>query len=78
MCNLEKLRLELEKELPPIIARKDIKKYTGGLFSHRTLANEDCQGRGIKNRIKLKGKTRGSVAYTKADFIDWFIKKIDA
>lgn len=71
----EIIRIELEKSLPAIIARKEVKKYTGGMFSPRTLANEDSQGTGIKNRIKMKG-IRGGVGYLKSDFIDWFIKKL--
>jgi len=77
MCKLEKLKENLERDLPPIIARKDVKRYTGGLYSPKTLANEDCQGTGVPNLIKLKGGHRGSVAYLKADFIEWFLNKVD-
>lgn len=75
MTQIEQIRQELENSLPPIIARKEVKKYTGGMFSPRTLANEDSQGTGIKNRIKMKG-TRGGVGYLKNDFIDWFVHKL--
>ena len=77
MTQIEQIRMELEKSLPAIIARKEVKKYTGGMFCPRTLANEDSRGNGIKNRIKMKG-ARGGVGYLKSDFIDWFIKKLQA
>lgn len=36
----------LANTLPPVIARKDISRYLGGLISSGYLANLDCLGRG--------------------------------
>ncbi|NDV27559.1 AlpA family transcriptional regulator [Desulfovibrio sp. JC010] len=56
----------LHKTLPPIIARKDIKIYLGGLISSGYLANLDSQGRGPKS---IKSGRR--VAYLRGDLISW-------
>lgn len=77
MEHIEKIRKRLEEDLPPIIARSEVGKYTGGLYSPRTLANEDSKGTGVKNSFKLKGDNiRGHVGYLKEDFIEWLLAKI--
>ncbi|MBI5518604.1 MAG: hypothetical protein HY916_00945 [Desulfovibrio sp.] len=57
---------DLEKTLPPIIARTEVPKLTGGLISAGRLANLDCLGQGPR-RITLGRK----VGYLRADFITW-------
>lgn len=57
---------ELEKSLPPILARTEVPKLTGGLISAGRLANLDCLGQGPRS-IRLGRK----VGYTRADFIAW-------
>ena len=57
---------ELEKSLPPVIARVDVNKYFSGLITPGTLANRDCEGTGPRS-FKLGKK----VAYTRGDFIAW-------
>ncbi len=56
----------LENTLPPIIARKDIEHYLGGLISRGYLANLDCQGKGP---VAIKSGRR--VAYLREDLIAW-------
>lgn len=56
----------LENNLPPVIARKDITKYLGGLISRGYLANLDSQGRGPRSI-----KTGRRVAYLREDLIAW-------
>lgn len=56
----------LSSNLPPIIARKDINLYLGGLISSGYLANLDSQGRGPK---AIRSGRR--VAYLREDLILW-------
>ncbi len=56
----------LENNLPPVIARKDIEKYLGGLISRGYLANLDSQGKGPQSI-----KTGCRVAYLREDLIIW-------
>ncbi|SDK96491.1 hypothetical protein SAMN05660337_3497 [Maridesulfovibrio ferrireducens] len=56
----------LHQTLPPIIARKDVQLYLGGLISSGYLANLDSQGRGPKS---IKSGRR--VAYLRGDLITW-------
>lgn len=58
--------LELEHSLPPILARTEIPKLTGGLISVGHLANLDSLGRGPR-KITLGRK----VGYIRGDFIAW-------
>ncbi len=58
----------LEKNLPPVVARKDIDKYLGGLISSGYLANLDSEGLGP---IALKSKSQRRVAYLREDLIAW-------
>lgn len=65
---IQMLLENLEKSLPPLIARTEASKLTGGLLSPRTLANLDCLGKGPGGRVKFKKK----VAYEKGAFLAWF------
>ncbi len=56
----------LQRILPPLVARKDIGLYLGGLISSGYLANLDSQGRGPKH---IKSGRR--VAYLREDLIAW-------
>ncbi len=56
----------LQRILPPIIARKDIDRYLGGLISRSYLANLDSKGKGPKSI-----KTNRRVAYLREDLIAW-------
>lgn len=57
---------ELERTLPPIIARTEVPRLTGGLISAGRMANLDSEGKGPR-KIKVGRK----VGYTRADFIAW-------
>lgn len=50
-----------------IVARGEIRKFSGGLLNPRTLANLDCQGRGPANRFRVGRK----VAYPVSDLVLW-------
>jgi hypothetical protein len=57
---------ELERTFPPILARTEVPRLTGGLISAGRLANLDSLGQGPR-KITLGRK----VGYTRADFIAW-------
>lgn len=66
-ANQTKLALSvLERNLPPVIARKDIKLYLSGLISSGYLANLDSKGLGPKAIT-----TKRRVAYLREDLIAW-------
>lgn len=67
--NYKKAQLaKLEKNLPPVVARKDIDKYLGGLISSGYLANLDSEGVGPES---IKSKSQRRVAYLREDLIAW-------
>lgn len=57
----------IRKELPPMIARKEVSRLTGGLISPRHLANLDSAGLGPKGKVRV-GRL---VGYEKESFIEW-------
>jgi len=56
----------LYRTLPPIVARKEIARYLGGIISKGYLANLDSEGQGPK-RIRI-GR---HVGYLREDLIAW-------
>lgn len=74
MVNLAKLRADLEAALPPIVARRKIDYYLGGLYKGETMAVYDSQGKGIKDPVRMAD---GKVGYLKDNLIDWFISKVE-
>lgn len=50
-----------------IIARTEIKVFTGGLISPKYIANLDSKGDGPQGRIKSGRKT----GYQKRSFVEW-------
>lgn len=50
-----------------IVARSEIKKFTGGGISSKTLANADSNGTGPKERFFIGRR----VCYTVPAFIEW-------
>lgn len=69
----EEFREVLLKKLPPVIARKHITHFLGGLISPKTLANADSLGEGPKKSYKV-GKT---VVYQTEYLIDWIIDTME-
>jgi len=51
----------------PLIARKEISRFTGGLLSEKYLANLDCAGKGPAGRVKIGRK----VCYRVDALISW-------
>lgn len=70
---LAQIRADLEKALPPLVAREAIAKYTGHLYSPTTMAAYDSRGKGIPNPVRLGKK----IAYTKENLINWLISRLE-
>lgn len=50
-----------------IVARAEVKNFTGGAISPKTVANADSQRKGPKNRLIIGRR----VCYPVQDFINW-------
>lgn len=57
-------------KLPPMIARKGVKYFTGGAVSSKRLANDDCLGRGPVVREVIAG----SIVYPTVFFLAYLEK----
>lgn len=57
-------------KLPPVIARKEIKTFLGGIVSHQKLANADASGVGPEVAYRIG---RG-VAYRTDSLLTWLVK----
>lgn len=62
---------DLIPHLPPLIARKAVKWFTGGGLSPKTLANDDKLGRGPRQR-KVIGE---QIYYPREAFVDYLERK---
>lgn len=56
-------------ELPPVIARKQIDKFLGGVVAAQTLANADGQGEGPEIAYKV-GR---SIVYKTEPLLRWIV-----
>jgi len=72
MTKVDSIIHELEKTLPPIFARKEVGKLTGGLVAPHTLANADAKGAGPAGRMWIGRHT----AYSREDFLAWLRVRI--
>ncbi len=61
----------LVESLPPIVARKDVAKYTGGWLSPKTLRNDDSRMAGPRHRYESGRK----VLYRREDLVDYGIRR---
>ena len=62
---------DMQDELPPVIARKDIKKFLGGVVSPQTLSNADAGGIGPEEAHRV-GR---SVAYKTEHLLEWIVQR---
>lgn len=60
-----------EAKLPPVIARKEIAWFLGGIVSRQVLANADAAGTGPKKSWRIGPK---SVAYETRSLLEWLIE----
>ncbi len=72
MTHIKGIIAELEKSLPPVFARKEVGRLTGGLVAPHTLANADAKGEGPAGRILIGRHT----AYNRDDFLAWLRVRI--
>jgi hypothetical protein len=54
-----------------LVARTQIKHFTGGLISEKYIANLDSQGRGPAGRVRIGRK----IAYPVNEVIQWLQKR---
>ena len=57
----------------PIVAREQIGDFTGGVLNSKTMANLDCQGKGVPERFKIGRKT----VYPIDGLISWLIGRTE-
>lgn len=58
--------------LPPIIARKAVHVFTGGLVCRKTLANDDARGCGPRKRLEFDGL---GVAYPRDYLLEYLERR---
>lgn len=56
-----------------VVARAEVKKFTGGGISPKTIANADSEGKGPKDRF-LMGRR---ICYPVSSLIDWLRQNSD-
>lgn len=60
---------KMKEVLPPVIARKHVIKFLGGMVAPKTLANADMAGEGPKNAHRVGG----TVVYPTDSLLDWIV-----
>ncbi len=65
------MRKRLLAELPPVIARKHVGLFLGGLVSTESMANYDARREGPKNAMNVGD----SVAYYREELVDWLLTR---
>ncbi|GAB7081873.1 hypothetical protein [Megalodesulfovibrio paquesii] len=61
----------LTNNLPPIIARKEVGKFLGGIIAPQTLSNADAAGEGPEVAYRV-GR---SVAYRTESLVKWIVER---
>ncbi|MDY0270645.1 hypothetical protein [Trichloromonas sp.] len=72
--NIEQIIRQIEQEAPPVLTRVEIERITGGAIKAKSLANMDCLGGGIAERLTMGRK----VFYPREAFIDWLRRRMAA
>ena len=62
----------LAEQLPPVIARKKVGRFLGGLVAPQTLSNADYKGEGPEVAYMV-GR---SVAYFTIPLLEWIVKNL--
>jgi len=55
-----------------VVARAEIKNFTGGLFSPGRMANLDCVGKGPREKLRVGRK----IAYPVDALVEWLEERI--
>lgn len=61
----------LVSSLPPVIARKEVNRYLGGMVASQTLSNADCAGMGPEVAYRV-GRT---IAYRTESSVRWVVDR---
>lgn len=61
----------LESGLPPVIARKQVERFLGGMVSRKVLANADSRGEGPEESYAV-GKC---VVYKTRSLLHWLVRR---
>ena len=72
MKNINAIIDGLEKSLPPVFARKEVGRLTGGLVAPHTLANAAAKGNGPAGRILIGRHS----ANNREEFLAWLRARI--
>lgn len=67
----EEMRKRLLAELPPVIARKQVGLFLGGLVTTESMSNYDARREGPKNAMSVGD----SVAYYREELVDWLLTR---
>jgi hypothetical protein len=68
MTEIEKIIDQMAERWPsPVVARKSISDFTGGVVSSKTAANEDSAGTGIEGRFLMLNQ----VVYPVENLVAW-------
>lgn len=59
--------------LPPVIARKEVEYFLGGLVARKTLANADARGEGPE----MAWAVGRNVAYRTRSLLEWVLKNFE-
>lgn len=62
----------LAENLPPVIARKKVNKFLGGVVAPQTLCNADHKGEGPEGAYMI-GR---SVVYATIPLLEWIVKSL--
>lgn len=63
----------LSSGLPPMVARKSVEQFLGGVVSTKTLANADAKGEGPEVAYAV-GR---SIVYRREALVDWLMHNFD-
>lgn len=59
--------------LPPVVARKNVEQFLGGIVTTKTLANADSKGEGPAVAYAV-GR---SIVYRREALVDWLMRNFD-
>ena len=70
--SVETIISELDRILPPVIARTKVSGYLGGMMKPGYLATLDSEGKGPEGAVRI-GR---HVGYPKKNFLEWLRKRM--
>ena len=55
------------------VPRREIPRFTGGLYSTGHFANEDCSGNGVPGAFRIGRQ----IVYPVSSLVDWLVSKLE-